>query len=128
MLRKLTPLKVLGAKRLRYDQVINRTTTRGYIIGLRGVHQGLNILTLSKQNVTEFRTLHVAKDRVDAGEGLRFAVLRPRTQDQSEAEPGTEGLRRIQMVGSVNVLDSDVLSKPKKESSTLQANDTIPLG
>lgn len=58
-LRKATPLKGQGTKRLGDEKMINRTDKK----------------TLVSRNFTGFQNPQVAEDRLDAGEGIGFAVL-----------------------------------------------------
>lgn len=63
---------------------------------------------LQNSCLAECQNLQVIKDRIDAEEGIEFAVLRPWTIIQCEVEPGKEkrpaGLASIQTFGSANVL------------------------
>lgn len=60
-----------------------------------------------------FQNLQVTKDRVDAGKGIEFAVLRPWLIIQCDVEPGKDkrpaGLASIQTFGSTNVLYVKIL-------------------
>lgn len=88
MLRRMKDLEDMGTIQLRDKQVVNWILPGGCMIRLGGAQRALNTplnfpdKTVVWQNVPGFRILQIAKDRVEIGEGARFAIHQPQMINQ----------------------------------------------